>query len=90
MHPGRPVREANPLLTIDKPDGFVALSFTPDGKQLVGITQGRQPDRAIPPFMGGLPPRIEPGAMAEIARVFVWDVATWKEIAAFDIDGRAC
>lgn len=78
---GRPVREATPLFTIDTADGFVALMFTADGKRLVGITQGRQPDRRV------LGPIItsEPGARADTARVFVWDVATGKERTTFEI-----
>src|SRR5204863_9290288 len=65
---GRPVREADPRFTIDTPDMFVALSFTADGKRLVGITQGRQPDRAVP-AKGPGPALVEHGAMADTARV---------------------
>jgi WD40 repeat protein len=79
VRPGRPVREAAPRYTVDTTDGFVALMFTTDGKRLVGVTQGRQPDRVVPPG------RIEPGAPIDTARVFVWNAATGKELMGFDV-----
>jgi WD40 repeat protein len=85
VRPGRPVREAAPLFTVDTTDGFVALLFTRDGKRLVGITQARQPNRMVPPRPGGPIGQIEPGALADSARVFVWDAATGKEVTTFEI-----
>jgi WD40 repeat protein len=81
IHPGQSVRQAPPRFTVEKPDGFVALAFTADGSRLVGITQGRQPNQ-MPKGPAG---PIEPGAPADTARVFVWDVATGKELLAFDV-----
>jgi RNA polymerase sigma factor (sigma-70 family) len=81
VRPGRPVGEAEPRFVVDKPDGFVALTFTPDGQRLVGMTQGRQPDR-MPKGPAG---PIEPGEAAEVLRVFVWDAATGEELQAFDV-----
>ncbi len=85
VHPGRPVREAAPRFTVDTADGFVALMFTHDGKRLIGITQGRQPNGVIPGVPGGPPPRVEQGAAADTARVRVWDVATGHEGPGFEI-----
>ncbi|MBO0699990.1 MAG: WD40 repeat domain-containing protein, partial [Zavarzinella sp.] len=87
VHPGRSVREAPPRFTVEEPDGFVALRFTSDGKRLVGITRARKPDQ-VKPAAPGFPPRAEPGAMADTARVLVWEVATRKKLAAFDVPAR--
>jgi RNA polymerase sigma factor (sigma-70 family) len=81
VHPGRPVHEAEPRFTVEKPDGFVALSFTRDGKRLVGITCGREPNR----MPKGLAGPIEPGAAAEGSQVFVWDVSAAKELMRFEV-----
>lgn len=85
VRPGRPVREAAPLFTVDTTDGFVALLFTRDGKRLIGVTQARQPNRMVPPRAGGPIGQVEPGAMADTARVFIWDAATGKEVRTFEI-----
>jgi RNA polymerase sigma factor (sigma-70 family) len=81
VRPGRPVREAEPRFTVEKPDGFLALAFTPDGKRLVGITRAREPNKMVRGAIIGA----DPGEAAETDRVFVWDVATSKEWIAFDV-----
>ena len=81
VRPGRPVREADPRFTVETADGFVALVFTRDGKRLIGITQGRQPDRTV---RGPVLTR-EPGAVSDTARVFVWDLEAGKELTTFEI-----
>jgi RNA polymerase sigma factor (sigma-70 family) len=84
VHPGRSVREATPLFTLDTADGFVALMFTTDGKRLVGITQGREPAR-MAPRKGAGPIAVEAGAQADTAHVFVWDASTGKELTTFAV-----
>jgi RNA polymerase sigma factor (sigma-70 family) len=82
VRPGRSVREAAPQFTFDTADGFVALVFTRDGKQLIGITQSQQPDR---PVANGGATFVKPGARAETAQVFVWNATTGKELTRFVI-----
>lgn len=84
--PGAKVREAAARLTIDKPDGFVWVGFTPDSKRVVGVTRHREPNGSAPSGPGG-PLMVVPGAKADVAKVFVWDAADGKQLLTFDVPG---
>ncbi|HUR56007.1 MAG TPA: WD40 repeat domain-containing protein, partial [Gemmataceae bacterium] len=86
LAPGNLIRANPPRLTIDTPDGFVWLGFTPDSKRLVGVTRGQEPDR---PGVGvpGQPVQVVPGARAETGTAYVWDAATGKELRTFTVPG---
>ncbi|QJW94036.1 sigma-70 family RNA polymerase sigma factor [Frigoriglobus tundricola] len=85
--PGGKVRAAAARHTIDTPDGFVWLGFTPDSKRLVGVTRHREPNRPGAAAGPGQPVPVVPGAKADTARVVVWDAATGKELLAIKTPG---
>ena len=86
--PSRPAGSGRsaPRFTVDTADGFDAPMFTHDGKRLIGITQGRQPNGVIPGRSRRSAASGRTGeTAADTARVRVWDVATGHEGPGFEI-----
>jgi RNA polymerase sigma factor (sigma-70 family) len=80
---GDRVRNVSPRFGADTPGEFTGIAFTPDGRELVGLTRRRAAE--------GFGPRGEvlPGKLGETATVQVWSVATGKVRLAFDVPAGA-
>jgi RNA polymerase sigma factor (sigma-70 family) len=72
--PGSRVRARAPRWSLNTPGGFLGLSFTPDGKKLIGIVQQQEPSTS------GQMGQVVPGQPAAAVDVFVWDATTGKQI----------
>jgi WD40 repeat protein len=82
--PNGRVRQMQVQLRQDTPGVILGLAFSSDGRRLLALTQRMGPPRMGPSFAGGAV-QVLPGEVADTMTVYVWEVATWREAAHFDI-----